>query len=310
MSTEIQIAQDAERALAQGFKRVASAAGGRGEMYAKQLCTDALVAIRTSSGKIGERLRQCTPTSVYQAVVTCASLGLSLSSARGEAYLVPYYDKDAGMQAQLMPGYRGWLLSAERAGYSIVSEAVYSGEVERGLFAMSRTPPSVRHDVDLSGAPRGELIGAYAAAYRDGVCVKSTWVTAEEIDRTRQDTGAWNSWASRMERKLAIKRLCQELPDERLNEMAALDDRASVVSVEAAPSEPERVDAPKTKRLAQRIESKRKKTQHEAVDVPPVRPGDAEFPSSAYDDIGPPPMSDEELAEFDTWRNNQSEEQV
>jgi RecT family. len=157
---------------------------------------------------------------------------------------------------------------------------------------MSRTPPIVRLNVDLSGGDKGELVSAYAAAYRDGACVKATWVTGEHIEKTRSDTPAWRSWASRMERKLAIKRLCQELPDERLNEMAALDDQASVVSVETTdPGEPKAAEAPKAKRLAQRVQKNTRLSEssppEHAEDVPPVSQGDANF----YD---PAPMSDYE----------------
>lgn len=166
------------------------------------------------------QLQGCTPASVVRAVMQAAILRLDLASGLGEAYLVPFAEV-----CTLIPGYRGFQKKAQEAGYNIICDVVYSKD--RFLFA--KAPPRVEHEPCLDD-DRGEFLGVYAVAYgAAGQIVKSEWCPPEQIAQAQKmsRSPAWKAWPDRMARKLAIKRLCKDLPNsDGLAKLATIDDKA------------------------------------------------------------------------------------
>lgn len=71
------------------------------------------------------RLMECDPVSVFDAITTCAQLGLSPSGRLGSAYLIPY-----GQKCTLVVGYRGMVDLAYRSGevVSVGAQVVHQND--------------------------------------------------------------------------------------------------------------------------------------------------------------------------------------
>ena len=73
--------------------------------------------VALSQFQIKPALLDCTPASVFTAIMQAAGWGLELDVMLGQAYLVPYKDRRAGVTlCQLQLGYRGMLALARRSG--------------------------------------------------------------------------------------------------------------------------------------------------------------------------------------------------
>lgn len=189
-------------------KRKAQIVALCGNQQTARLVTSAMIAAAEN-----ERIAQCDPRSILRSIAQAAMLEIDLANGLGEGWLVPFKGK-----CTLMPGYRGWERRAQAEGFRILADVVYSGD----RFKFSQVPKHVEHEPMLTGT-RGDFLGAYAVAYREGSneIYDATWVYADEIKKSmdlalsRMDNpGAspWNTWPDRMRRKLAIARLCKDLP--------------------------------------------------------------------------------------------------
>ena len=62
------------------------------------------------------QLKECDNATILSSALLGEALGLSPSSSLGKFYLVPFKDKDRGMVAQFILGYKGYLELAMRSG--------------------------------------------------------------------------------------------------------------------------------------------------------------------------------------------------
>ncbi len=101
------------------------------------------------------KLLECTPASLINSFMTMAQLKLMPSDVSGEAYVLPYANKN-GTVAQFQLGYQGLVTLFYRAGVkSIVSEIVYKND------KFSYKNGQIDHEPDVFAKDRGEAIGAY-----------------------------------------------------------------------------------------------------------------------------------------------------
>ncbi len=198
-------------------------------------------------------LLKCTPSSVLKALLDAAELGLVPSGLIGQAYLVPYRNKNTGRQeAQLIPGYRGLIDLARRSGElrSIEARTVREHdefEIVFGTNGYVRHVPYInrtRERIEVENPDRpGEMLsyekdgGSYIGAYMiatlpDGIQVE--WMSAVEIEAVRRrskaaTSGPWvTDWAE-MAKKTVVRRGVKYLPiaiDSPLNRALALEDEA------------------------------------------------------------------------------------
>lgn len=156
------------------------------------------------------KLMECDPVSVFDALTTCAQLGLSPSGRLGSAYLIPY-----GTRCTLVVGYKGLIDLAYRSGEVVGfgAQVVYENEpfdVNEG-FDLTIT----RHDRDVEGP--GALRAVYAwATLRGGYTVKVLmWrreVLAVKARSRGGSSGPWTTDEAEMWKKTAIRRLIKLLP--------------------------------------------------------------------------------------------------
>ena len=76
------------------------------------------------------KLQECTPMSFLAALMNAAQLGLEPNTPLGQAYLIPYKNKNV-LECQFQLGSRGMIDLAYRNGHmqSIEAQAVYENDV-------------------------------------------------------------------------------------------------------------------------------------------------------------------------------------
>lgn len=171
---------------------------------------EALVRFALLDLSTNDKLRACTPESIYLALLACAVTGLEPGALKGEAYLVPFAGK-----AQFMPGWRGLVKQARRSRE--ISGLVANVVREADTFDMDMgTENSLVHKPARNN--RGDVIGAYAIATMTGGHHEIEWLDREDLDaiqkvaESRGKSPAWKDWEDQMQRKSAIRRLAKRLP--------------------------------------------------------------------------------------------------
>lgn len=159
--------------------------------------------------RITPQLGDCDPGSMVAAVAQVAQLGLDLTPAAGQAYLVPYKSR-----CQLQIGYKGYIALAVRSGdvKSVTAYPVYSGDAFEFEYG---TEERVRHVPALKD--RGELVAAWAVAVlADGrkvfrVIGADDIAKAEAFGQAKRPDSPWRVHRDEMARKTAIRRLVRDL---------------------------------------------------------------------------------------------------
>lgn len=171
---------------------------------------EALVRFALLDLSTNDKLRACTPDSIYLSLLACATTGLEPGALKGEAYLVPFAGK-----AQFMPGWRGLVKQARRSKeiVGLVAQVVR----ERDTFELDLgTANQLTHRP--AKAERGDVIGSYAIATFVGGHHEIEWLDREDLDAiekvasSRGKSPAWKDWQDQMQRKSAIRRLAKRLP--------------------------------------------------------------------------------------------------
>lgn len=162
------------------------------------------------TGKLG----QCTHASMVRAILHSAELGLEPGGARGLAWLIPYWNKDANAyEASFMVGAYGYVELARRSGEieDVWTDLIFEADefsVQSGSAGRVLSHVPAWH---LSEEKRGALLGAYACARLKTGRVLVELVNIEDIERARQSNRsknmpAWDMWYGEMAKKVAIKR--------------------------------------------------------------------------------------------------------
>jgi len=239
----------------------------RAERFARVCVT----AIRKSP-----QLQRCNPASILGAMMECAQLDLEPNTPSGLAYLIPY-----GRDCTLQIGYRGLLQLMYRSGAiaSFNADVVYRQEIEAGLFTYtSGIHPNIEHRIDLldgsarTGNPQ-DIVAAYACAVLKSGEPVIRLVTRKDIDQARAQGGknspAWRDHFAAMAIKTAIKRLSQWLPQTKMDEAFAAEDRYAVQ--QEAPAE-----APQS---GLSLEAMNAMMQAQAVEAPQEAPAVEQAPA-------------------------------
>lgn len=167
--------------------------------------------LREMAGDKGIKLRECTPVSIYLALLACAVTGLEPGSLKQEAFLIPYKNKGVS-EAEFRMGWRGLVKLARRSGLvtAIWSEVVF----EADLYKVDKgTAHYLRHEPAISN--RGEIVGAYAIAKLSNGEHEIETMDLDDLLAVRKASAngpAWSDWADQMYRKAPLIRLCKRLP--------------------------------------------------------------------------------------------------
>lgn len=169
-------------------------------------------------------LQKCEPNSLLAAVVNVANIGLTLNPAAQQAYLIARYNKSSnGFEAQLMPGYRGFLhLLVSSGGVKhVIANLVY--EQDEFEFEPTNEARPVRHKPCLR-KDKGQLIGGYALATMPDNSRIAEWMPIDDINEIRNSSDSykraieknipspWTQHYTEMCRKTLIRRIQKYLP--------------------------------------------------------------------------------------------------
>lgn len=174
---------------------------------------EALVRFSLMEMSTNEKLRACTPDSIYLGLLACAVTGLEPGALKGEAYLVPFAGK-----AQFIPGWKGLVKQVRRSRE--VRGLVANVVRERDTFDLDLgTAKSLIHKPKLGrDADRGDVIGAYAIATLANGEPEIEWMDRADLDaiqkvaESRGKSPAWQGWQDQMQRKSVIRRISKRLP--------------------------------------------------------------------------------------------------
>jgi recombination protein RecT len=116
-------------------------------------------SIRLAMWKNPELLK-CTLASLVEAALDAAALGVQPDGTSGQAWLVPFNDRDKGPVARLIIGHRGVTAIAARNGFTIDAAVVLDGDAF--TFRLG-TSPLLEHQPALD-RPRGAVVASWATA--------------------------------------------------------------------------------------------------------------------------------------------------
>lgn len=159
-----------------------------------------------------------TPTSVVQAAMTAAVLGLDVDNVTGQGFIVPFKGK-----AQFIPGYKGYITLAANSGFLVSGDVVR----EKDQFKYWRgLNPDLQH-IPAPGGPsdRGPIVYAYATARSNTMPADFRVLHVEQINKLRDRSegykaflngkikdSPWETDYDAMAIKTAIRALAPELP--------------------------------------------------------------------------------------------------
>lgn len=164
------------------------------------------------------KLQECTPMSFIAALMNAAQLGLEPNTPLGQAYLIPFNNKKAGiLECQFQVGYKGLIDLAYRNGQmqTIQAQAVYAEDefdYELGLNARLYHKPAFGN--------RGDVLGYYAlfklenGGYAFEVMAKSEIIAyAQKYSQgINSSYSPWKSNFDDMAKKTVIKRVLKYAP--------------------------------------------------------------------------------------------------
>ena len=203
----------------------------------KDLALEFLTNVVASVQRV-PKLLECTQESLLNSFMTMASLKLMPSGVSGEAYVLPYEDRNKGVcEAQFQLGYQGLVTLFYRAGVkSIVAEIIY----EKDFFEYLNG--EVRHVPDIFAEDRGEAKGAYVVIelatggnVNKVMSKKEILAIGEKFSKTygkgfsiwdpKNDPQLW-TW-----KKTVLKQAAKLVPkNDALNRAVAEDNKESVIA--------------------------------------------------------------------------------
>lgn len=183
-------------------------------------------------------LLQCSRPSLFRSIMSCAQIGLLPDAVLGEAYIVPYKQKDGTKIAQLQIGYKGLLKLARQSGQISTVETGIIASNDHFEWEMGLTPKFVIKPVL---GDRGDPVAVYAIIrYKDGGFEYEV-MTVDQVEQIRlrspsRNSPAWSDSWGEMARKTVLRRILKKAPlsTEILSHVAAneaLEERGEVYEV-------------------------------------------------------------------------------
>lgn len=199
----------------------------------KHLTAERLIRITSTAVSRNPKLLDCDMGSMVAAVIQCGQLGLEPDTL-GQAYLVPFFNnKTKRQEVQCIPGYKGLRTLAYRSGAVLHMHADIVYERDHWNYGYG-TKHGLEHIPYTGAEDPGKKIAWYAYAHMVGGGMVFVVLRQKDIEKARAASKAqaflWTSDPDSMEKKTAVRRLCDELPmsvDNVLSQATMLDLAAS-----------------------------------------------------------------------------------
>lgn len=170
-----------------------------------------LVKVVESVVRKTPQLHECSPSSVYGAVLECATLGLE--PILGRAYFVLFNNKGQ-KDLQLIIGYQGLIELGRRCGVECWSNAVYEGETLEWTAGFEETlVHKPRLDVEHN---KNTLTYVYCVWQYNGV-KHAEVMSKSDVEKIRKkskcgNSGPWVEFYDEMAKKTVIRRAAKKWP--------------------------------------------------------------------------------------------------
>jgi recombination protein RecT len=195
----------------------------------RHMTADRMLRVAMTAVQRTPKLLECTPNSLFGAVVQASQLGLEPDGALGHAYLIPYWNgKKKCFEVQFMPGYKGLLDLARRSREisTIEARVVHANDAFRYRFGLS---PILEHTPITTGES-GSATHVYAVVHLKDGGAQFDVMSREDVEKIRaraqaKDSGPWVTDWDEMAKKTILRRLCKLLPSSiELQRAVALDE--------------------------------------------------------------------------------------
>jgi len=173
-------------------------------------------------------LQKCEFSSIRNALINVASVGLTLNPAMKFAYLIPRADNKTGtMLCCLDISYIGLVKIATDSGGVRAVSATIVRKNDSFIWNGSFERPTHPYDPFATAASRGEIIGVYSTALLPSGVTQIDALGMEEIEKIRSmskaKSGPWHDWFDEMVKKSVLKRASKLWPrTERLSQAEAI----------------------------------------------------------------------------------------
>lgn len=219
---------------------------------------DAVRYIRTIQTLVRQtpKLLECSPASVFGAMLSAASLGLEFGPMQ-QAYMVPY-----GREATLIIGYKGWATLAHRTGQiqSITPRTIFAKDkwsIEYGLDESLRHEPLLSDDrgapthyyvvVRTTNGGRNFVVMSKSEVdrHRDRYGKKNGKLSGPWADKDQFEPMAWKTCFLRMKAWLptSIELMQAEAVDGRVIRQMSMDEEPVIESFDESLLDDDVVDA-------------------------------------------------------------------
>lgn len=260
--------------------------------------------------KNAQKIQQCTPGSIYTAVLQAAEHGLPLDGRM--AHIVPY-----GQVATFQADYKGLVAVGKRHGLFKDAFARIVCENDEFDYWMEDGQFHVRYQPRKTN--RGEVIGAFAVIVTDDGRPVVEYMDCDQIEAVRErskakDNGPWvTDWAEMAKKTVLRRNMKLYTDDPEMLDLLDKDDAADLgetttvvdalpVDALPAPAEQEEPAPSKSEQTAKRLKEKKPKPAPEPEPEPEQQP-------ETFDDQGelvqdePDQAPTEEAPETKQWRD-------
>jgi recombination protein RecT len=194
---------------------VNSMAGELQRAVPKHLTGERIARIALTSLRTTRHLDECTVDSFAGALMSCAQLGLEPGGAAGEAYLIPFFNRELGRyEVQLVIGYQGMvkLFWQSPVARHLDAQVVYENDHFEYAYGLD---PVLVHRPAL--ADRGRPVAYYAVASMTNGGSAFVVLSPSDVERIRQrakakNGGPWRTDYDAMAKKTCIRQLFKMLP--------------------------------------------------------------------------------------------------
>ena len=179
---------------------------------------DYMVRVVLTSVQRTPELLECHPITLLGAVYQAAQLGLVPDGVLGQAYLVPFNNRQKRRkEVQFIPGYKGLIALARRSGEvpTIGAEVVH----EKDKFVYKLGLNTVLDHVPTDDDDPGPIVKVYAYAKLKDGGEQIVVMNRRQVDAIRSRSQAakstyspWTTDPDWMWKKTALKQLCKLLP--------------------------------------------------------------------------------------------------
>ncbi len=241
------------------------------DVLPKYLTIEKILSIALSEVRKTPKLLECDQVSFTNAIVECTQLGLLPGSLLGQAYLIPRNIK-GNMTCTLLPGYRGYVVLAERAGTSLIAHAVFENDKYECMLG---TMQKIIH-IPADGK-RGKLRCVYAVARTEKIDPKTGVIqvlskidhlTLEDIEKAKRCSQCpdkfWDPWRIEMSRKTGVRRLAKYLDlTPEFSQLCEIDDNFNngITLNGVFNEEPETPLLPQNEKMKRQMKAKQSKNQ-------------------------------------------------